>query len=196
MKNKKGFTLVEMLAVVIIIGILTAIALPQYRRAIQKAKATEALVMLRTINDSAERLAALAGYRDFARMAAAEPGKATFPNMDMFNSDTLACEVGTTTITCESYTYYLNKNGEYAYAEKRNNPYEGTQFRLYRGNNPRLTCVGTQEACDLFNMETEEASTGGNNGGNGKERPDLGTFKPIDNVRDEIVRDVIDVKLP
>ena len=129
MKNKQGFTLVEMLAVVIIIGILTAIALPQYRRAIQKAKATEALVMLRTINDSAERLAALAGYRDFARMAAAVPARATFPNMDMFDSNTLACSVEDQTLTCESYTYSLNRGGSFAFATKNNAPYQGTQFR-------------------------------------------------------------------
>ena len=189
MKNKQGFTLVEMLAVVIIIGILTAIALPQYRRAIQKAKATEALVMLRTINDSAERLAALAGYRDFARMAAAVPARATFPNMDMFDSNTLACSVEDQTLTCESYTYSLNRGGSFAFATKNNAPYQGTQFRLYREDNPRLTCVGTQEACDLFNIEKEEVSTGGN----GKDIGDVGTSRPftpigtgIDDVRDPI----------
>jgi|GEM_PF-648961 prepilin-type N-terminal cleavage/methylation domain-containing protein len=189
MKNKKGFTLVEMLAVVIIIGILTAIALPQYRRAIQKAKATEALVMLRTINDSAERLAALAGYRDFARMAAAVPARATFPNMDMFDSNTLACTVADQTLTCGSYTYSLNRGGSFAFATKNNAPYQGTQFRLYREDNPRLTCVGTQEACDLFNIEKEEVSTGGRE----KDIGDVGTSRPftpigtgIDDVRDPI----------
>ncbi len=54
-KNNFGFTLIEMLAVVLMIGILTAIGLPQYRKSVQRAEAMEALVNLKTIFDSAKR---------------------------------------------------------------------------------------------------------------------------------------------
>ena len=50
--NKNGFTLVEVLTVVVIIGVLTSMALPMYTRAIERSRATEAMADIKAMNDS------------------------------------------------------------------------------------------------------------------------------------------------
>jgi type IV pilus assembly protein PilE len=52
---KKGFTLLEVLIVVIIIGILAAIALPQYTTTIEKSRSGEAVVNVGTIRAALDR---------------------------------------------------------------------------------------------------------------------------------------------
>ena len=54
MKNKQAFTLIELLVVVLIIGILAAVALPQYQKAVEKSKAVEGLSLLRVLRDAQE----------------------------------------------------------------------------------------------------------------------------------------------
>jgi type IV pilus assembly protein PilE len=52
--NESAFTLIELLVVVLIIGILAAIALPQYKRAVLRSRAAEALIHARALKTAVD----------------------------------------------------------------------------------------------------------------------------------------------
>lgn len=54
MNKNPGFTLIELLVVVLIIGILSSVALPQYTKAVGRARTAEALSNLRSLAQAAE----------------------------------------------------------------------------------------------------------------------------------------------
>lgn len=54
MKNKQAFTLIELLIVVLIIGILAAVALPQYQKAVAKSRFAALKPIAKSIKDAEE----------------------------------------------------------------------------------------------------------------------------------------------
>ncbi|MDR0645724.1 MAG: prepilin-type N-terminal cleavage/methylation domain-containing protein, partial [Elusimicrobiota bacterium] len=53
--NKKAFTLIEMLVVVLIIGILAAIALPQYQKSVQKTRGAQLYTLVKSFVEAQKR---------------------------------------------------------------------------------------------------------------------------------------------
>ena len=76
MKGKRGFTLIEVLIVVIILGILATIAIPQFGNIVEKARATEAVTNIAAIRTGLEVDVLETGglYPSFADVAAINAG--------------------------------------------------------------------------------------------------------------------------
>lgn len=164
LKSRCGFTLTEMLTVVLIVGIMASLALPQYRRIIQRARASEAVAMLRVLSDSSERVATSFGSRTVAGFAADHASKFVFERLDMVGSGTLPmCSYSGTVMTCDNFTYTLNSNGTISAAQT--SPATGVTLTVHPDlgtTSPGfITCTepsgGTY--CDLYGYgedETEE----------------------------------------
>ncbi|MDP2652613.1 MAG: prepilin-type N-terminal cleavage/methylation domain-containing protein [Candidatus Omnitrophota bacterium] len=55
MKRQSGFTLLELIVVILIVGVLSAIAFPRFFRTVERSRGTEAIINLSAIRQAMER---------------------------------------------------------------------------------------------------------------------------------------------
>ena len=84
MRCAKGFTLIEIMVVVIIIGILAGMALPLYSRAVEKARIAQAVSVLGTIRDAEIRY--VTEYGNYTKGAVGLDLSVTGTNFDRYFS--------------------------------------------------------------------------------------------------------------
>jgi prepilin-type N-terminal cleavage/methylation domain-containing protein len=114
--TQRGFTLIELLVAVLIIGILAAIALPQYEKAVEKSRSVEGLLNLQTIH-KAQQLYKLMTGEDYQAD--------TFDKLDIEIPGLL--NETTRTKTTKFFRYVLSNNTannagtRFNYARRQNN---------------------------------------------------------------------------
>lgn len=161
---KKGFTLMEVLVVVLIVAVLTGIAVPKYMRSLERARATEAMTNLKAINESIYAYAASHEGRcptEFGKLLIAVPGtpnaadtvRTTRNFVFTLNGATGASIPGT---DCAGVTATRNAGDRYDYVIW--NPYQ----RPAPGQAALLACTSSNQpsidVCDSLGLYTEGAS--------------------------------------
>ena len=109
MKSNKAFTLIELLVVVLIIGILTAIAVPKYQKAVGKSRLSTIKNLIQSVANAEEAyyLANDKYTTDFNDLDITKPNDISCIVWDENNGGAVACEVYIGP-TKARYYYYLN----------------------------------------------------------------------------------------
>jgi len=145
MFNKKAFTLIEMLVVVLIIGILAAIALPQYEIAVESSKVSEAVSNLSTIARAVDVYKLSVGQNT--------------DNFDDLDVNIQGTKTSDTHLLTKYYDYHISKSssngtGYEVIATRSNTASQRYQYYIYINYYRGRSCTAkTQEAraiCDKF----------------------------------------------
>ena len=140
MKKNAGFTLIELLVVVLIIGILASVALPQYEKAVEKSRASEAVINLR----------ALVNAQQLYKMAHGAPAQ----ELDALDLQITGEPINAKTVRTPNFTYNLrnfNANtlaGFEAVANRNDNSNNVMKYYVYFSYSGKMYCVAKHRAAE------------------------------------------------
>jgi prepilin-type N-terminal cleavage/methylation domain-containing protein len=110
-RNRRGFTLVELAVVIVIIGVLAAFGVPKFLTSVEKSKAAEAYNYLSAIQSSQERYLAQNGI--YASQISSLD--VTLPNPQYFSVGAVTPTASTTGAPDWTCTLTRNSNSSYQY---------------------------------------------------------------------------------
>lgn len=136
MRQTKGFSLVELLVVVAIVGILSAVALPSYRDYVRRGKITEATSTLSELRIRAEKF--------FADNRTYVPGTPAWTALTGTRYFTYACATSGTGYTCTASGVSAEGMDGFEYSITESNVRAST-FTGLSGWNNSTTCWVTKK---------------------------------------------------